>query len=78
MDVGIFRFDFHNGWVVHVIVMVVGYYHGVDDWNVLNLTGDFGVSLGSHPTARTTSFAEDRVKQYSKPTRKLYKVTGVA
>ena len=72
-----FRFDFHNGWVVHVIVMVVGNYHGVYDWNLLNLTGDFRISLGPHPAARTTSFAKDRIEQNSKPARKLYKVAGV-
>lgn len=78
MNVGVFRFDFHDGWVVHVIVMIVGNYDGVYGWNVLDLTGDLRVSLGPHPAARTTSFAEDRVEQDSKPARKLHKVAGVA
>ena len=73
-----FRFDFHNGWVVHVIVMIVGNYDGVYDWNVLNLAGDLSVSLRPHPAAWTTSFAEDRVEQDSKATRKLHKVAGMA
>ena len=78
MNIRMFRFDFHDGWVVHMIVMIVRNHHGVYDWNVLDLTGDFGVSLGPDPAARTTSFAEDRVEQDSEPARKLQKVTGVA
>lgn len=78
MHVWMLGFDFHDGRVIHVIIMIVRDHHGVYDGNVLDLTRHFGVPLWPYPAARTAPFTEDWIEQYSEPTGKLNKVAGMA
>lgn len=65
VDVGVFRFDLHDGWMVHVVVVVVRDDDGVDGRDVLDLAWDLCVALGAHPAEGTTSLTEHGIKQDS-------------
>ena len=54
--------DFHDGGMVHVVIMIMGDDHGIDGRNVLNLTGYLCIAFGAKPCEWTATLAENGVK----------------
>ena len=78
MGVGVLSFDFHDGWVVHVVVVVVGNDDGVDGGDVFDLAGHVGVALRPSPAEGAAALAEDWVEEHAQTAGEFDKVAGVA
>ena len=61
-----------------MIVMIVAYDNSVDNWDVVDLARYIGIPFGTQEGKRGAARSEDRIKQDSKTTRKLYIVTSMA
>ena len=57
--------DFHDGWMRKMIVMVVGDYHRIDNWDVLDAAWHLSEALWAHEGDRRATVLEYRVEQNS-------------
>lgn len=78
VDGGMERVDFLDGGEVEMVVVVVAYYDGIDDWEVGDLAGSFGVAFRTHELNGGASLSEDGVKENSQSFGEFNIVTGVS
>ena len=61
-----------------MVVVVVGYYHGIDGGYIFNLAGDVCVALWAEPAEGAAALAEYGVKEDAKAPGKFNKVASMA